>query len=690
MNGLKDKSARVLVADPVASTRLMMTSELRALGFANTMAVPSLSEAMPMLIAEPADWLITSLFTEERVNALHMLTLSRQQPDLARMRLSFWVSETEDIFLPRSFALGLMSWHRRPFNKQSFNQGNVALLETAESLGWDEVMLSAHYIRHYYSLRVEPEARLKFENALVTSYPERAELLLPLAEACFECGDDGRARSLLWQVEQRQPELVELARALGDQYLGTSGDRQWEALRPGTCLVIDPDSAARRQAEEVLASCGAVEIFVFEDGESAWEWLKTNGAPDLVIMEWRIPKLSGPAFLQRFRGEKMHLPLVIVNSSLVTKKDQPLLEEMGVGTVLEKPTTRNDYVNCLAWAVGQTRRPTEPAALEGKIRALLASGKVEEAEGLMRVYAKRDDIDDAARRRIEAEFAFALGDFPAARELAMRALQAGGRSVVALNLLAKTLVKLGDHKAAMQVFERADEISPNSIERLCAIAEAQCALGEDDNAHATLNKAEKLDADNQAVINSSVNIALATGDAAAANKLFDKVRPSDSVLAYINNRAVAYSKSGDLAKSIELYNKALVAIPSDRAATRSVVLYNLALAQVQADDVAGSIASLKAALFASDQNLKVKVASLLERSEAAKKAGTKLKLNQRDTAAAINVKAAPSKFAAMQSRVDGQKVVQRSTVCCHKIFVDESSSPLVEALLQNMPRFGKS
>lgn len=113
----------------------------------------------------------------------------------------------------------------------------------------------------------------------------------------------------------------------------------------------------------------------------------SNDPPDLIVMEWRLPKVTGPMLLQRMRAHGMHLPSIIVNSSLVKRKDETLLKEMGVATVLEKPTKRGDYLNALAWVVGQARKPTEGKFLETTIRGLLQTGKFEDAARHMQIRA---------------------------------------------------------------------------------------------------------------------------------------------------------------------------------------------------------------------------------------------------------------------------------------------------------------
>ena len=66
-------------------------------------------------------------------------------------------------------------------------------------------------------------------------------------------------------------------------------------------LLVDPDSTLFIQIKKILTEQKIGEVIQCSDGKEATEWLKANEPPDIIIQEWRIPKVSGPAFLQRVR-----------------------------------------------------------------------------------------------------------------------------------------------------------------------------------------------------------------------------------------------------------------------------------------------------------------------------------------------------------------------------------------------------
>lgn len=679
---LRDKSAYVVVADTGASTRLLMTSALRGLGFTNVIGVASLTEAMGHLAQGKVDWLITSLFPEDKVNALHILQIVRDSDDLKKMVVSLYVTDAEHVFLPRAFALGLLSWHAKPFNKQNVEENAAATLSSLEANAWQTTFTAAESFRGYLKASRKQSMRVAFETMLVRQYPSRTASLLDLAEACFEVKDDAKARSVLWQVEQRDDGLADKARAMGERYLGpAANDTHWGDVRPGICVVVDPDSAVLRSTEEVLRACGATTIHGFADGESCWDWLVKNPLPSILVMEWRIPGITGPALVQRLRTLNKGTCNVVVNSSLLKAKDFPLVEEMGVAAVLEKPTSRSEFMNCVAWCVEQDNKPTERGTIERRFRALLKDKKLDEAFGVLQVFAKKTIRDDPVLKGLEAELAFHQGDFAQAQKLAKASMAEGNRSVLTMNLLGKALMQLREYAGAMQVFEKANEVSPKSIERLCEMAEVQTELGAGEEARQTLRQAESIDRENPVVITASVKVALATGDKELANEQFTKLPPSYNVVAYVNNRAVALIKSGKYEEGIAQYTNAITAIPTDRGDLKAIVAYNLALAKVHVNDLKGALEHLEAMPGKIDGALKKKVDSLADKVRESLTTGERPRLNLLPKAADI-----PIGKKARLSLPSGAKVAASTIHCLFGIYSDEElHSVVVEALVANPP-----
>lgn len=687
-----DKSLSIVVVDQSSGVRPLMTEALRSFGFEKIISVDSLAEVLKVLSSESLDWIITSAFLDGKVNLLQLLRLIHKEPELHKLKVSVFLADEELFVLNRAFALGLFTWHSRPFNKVSFTKEIDKVNQHLTAQKKNASLVAADYFRPI--INKNPIELLCFEQALNLTFPDNAELMLNLAEANFITGNHTSARTILWQAvqldESLQPKITEMGQKYGKDALFQEGG---SAVEIKTCVVVEPDTTVQTSINELLLGCGAKEIQMFSDGLSYWEWQTQNEQPDLIIMEWKVPKLSAPLIIQRLKSEGHNDTTIIIHSSLVKKADEPLIKEMGVTEVIRKPFRKDQMLNCVMGAVNQSVRPTDIRALERKILGLLHDNNVAEASNYMRVYTTKFQGQDGQRKYLEAEFAFATKNYRDAKELAITAIHLGNKSVILLNLLGKSLMKLRDFPAALNIFNKANNIAPNSISRLCAIAETQEEMGNADAAIATLGNATQLDADNQDVINSNVNIGLSTGNTEMVQKSIDKFRPTENVLSFINNRAIAHSKSGKFEEGIKLYQNALTALPEDKGKTRSIVLYNLALAFARKNDLKSVVDTLENLSSPEDAGLKRKMASLLKRSKEAIQGGgsivlvAEIPLDESEQSDGGNSSSSINKqnsIISLFNKLDPKKV----SACLADLYVDQSpSNDLIDALLSTVPSF---
>lgn len=663
---IRDRSAKIVAASPSSSVRPTMVSVLRGLGFENVITVASIDEVIAHRARSPIDWLVTVLFQSEPTNPLQLLRRGREGDQTWReMLISLFVTQEEMTVLSWAYAHGLLSGHAAPFNASQFQETIDSILHHVDDEKLNTSLVAARYLRKHLEDQGQWRERVRLEESIVRLNPGEPAHRLTLAEAAFAAGNTERARAALWNAVQRDASLVARARIIAEKHLGAAASGK----RLKVCLIVDSDEAARRTLGDSLAAIGAKTIHEFEGGDEAWEWLDDNPPPDLILMEWRLPKLSGPSLVQRLRGkETLKLVPLIVTSSLIGRTDVPLLQEMGVTTLVEKPVRRSDLINAIAWSVEQTSRPTDPSSVVTKIRGLLATDGLKEAQRIMETFARDVSPDDPEFLYLQAEFAFHLGDFTAARDIATKSLAGGGRSVLALNVLGKSLMQLREFSKALQVFALATEVSPQSIERLCAVAETKNELGDDDGAVQTLAQAATLDAGNQKLVNTSVNIGLATGNKELVEDQFENFKPNESILAYVNNRAVAFAKAGNFSEGIKLYNNALSALPADKPKLKQILLYNLALSQIQCGDPNGAQATLAGTDVEIDQQLGRKIKSLGERLDEAIATGKPMRLNQ--NIPSDSATASKGRFESLSKRFRPASVAPQSIFCCHGIFTE--------------------
>lgn len=117
-----------------------------------------------------------------------------------------------------------------------------------------------------------------------------------------------------------------------------------------TILAVEDDAAIRDMLNFTLRQSG----FICEsvaDGEKGLEWLKQQ-QPDLILIDWMLPGISGIEFIQRLRANEFLASIPVI--MLTAKGDsEDMVKGLSVGA--------DDYMN----------KPFAPVELVARIRALL-------------------------------------------------------------------------------------------------------------------------------------------------------------------------------------------------------------------------------------------------------------------------------------------------------------------------------
>lgn len=76
-----------------------------------------------------------------------------------------------------------------------------------------------------------------------------------------------------------------------------------------TCLVVDDSKVIRRVARRILEEL-SFEIQEAVDGQDAWEQCQES-MPDVVLLDWNMPVMSGIDFLRKLRASDGTQPIVV-------------------------------------------------------------------------------------------------------------------------------------------------------------------------------------------------------------------------------------------------------------------------------------------------------------------------------------------------------------------------------------------
>lgn len=130
-------------------------------------------------------------------------------------------------------------------------------------------------------------------------------------------------------------------------------------VRP-TILVIEDEEAQRLILQHNLEEAG-YEVICAEDGEIGWE-LITDYRPDLIVLDWMMPKLSGLELCRRIKSSaKTKNTPIIMLSARSEEVDRIRGLDIGADDYVSKPYSIKEL---LARIKGQIRRVREAAVAE--------------------------------------------------------------------------------------------------------------------------------------------------------------------------------------------------------------------------------------------------------------------------------------------------------------------------------------
>ncbi|KAF0233357.1 MAG: hypothetical protein FD177_1750 [Desulfovibrionaceae bacterium] len=85
-------------------------------------------------------------------------------------------------------------------------------------------------------------------------------------------------------------------------------------------LVVDDSASMLHVLKEYLARMGMGSVTAAKNGEEAWGLIQGEGKFDLIISDWKMPRLSGIELLDKVRKESgtPAVPFVLVTSEAKT------------------------------------------------------------------------------------------------------------------------------------------------------------------------------------------------------------------------------------------------------------------------------------------------------------------------------------------------------------------------------------
>lgn len=103
-------------------------------------------------------------------------------------------------------------------------------------------------------------------------------------------------------------------------------------------LIVDDSKAILHENTRVLQKAG-YEVICAEDGESALRLARAE-APDLILLDMILPKISGPEVLNRLKMDAATAEIPVIVLSSLTEKNRQKLIEAGAEDYVEKNSLR--------------------------------------------------------------------------------------------------------------------------------------------------------------------------------------------------------------------------------------------------------------------------------------------------------------------------------------------------------------
>lgn len=694
----KPGDARVHVVEPLVALRSVIVEALRHHGFGQVTGFGDLKAMLDQLAVEPSDWVLCASCTNHDVNVMHLLKMCIEEPRLRDARVSLLLRDHEKDLLPMAFEFGLLSYHITTIPGRIPDE-IADLLRILRLVGFNGTLVAANFLGRILKEYRLWDVILNLQKTLLEIFPGSAHILLALAEAELSSGRE-EGRETLQQILLLDPEMAEEVEHLGARFMlqesldlpiglepQLESSKRHNALGIESCMLVDPDTSVHHAVRKSLKVAGIDNLEVFESGTSAWKWLNNGGHPSLILMEWRISDLSGLQLIQRIQEKFPSIPVVVV-SSLVTQADMPLIRELGVRGIVEKPFETTTLMTGIVSAIQQHRYPTEQSAMDRRILHCLSTGNKTEASRLIAIYLTNSSYEEVGKIRVEAEFAFSEGRFQQCCAFAFEALKLTGDSVELLNLLGKALMKLGEFESALKLLEKANALAPKNVERICRLADLCHDMKRMQESQGYLDEAKMIDATNVLVVETEASIAILDNDVERAASSMRELDSLYRIVAYTNNKAVAKIRNDQFEEGINLYKTALKSLPDPWSAIHETLSFNLSLAYIRHSKYPDAKSVLDRIRADPTSTMGAKVSALGSKLDHAIRTQTQLQFAQESASDAFPQTADVLPID-LKQLIDSLVPV-RGDICCYRVFhAHDLASDVTRKLLQNMPKLAR-
>ncbi len=158
--------------------------------------------------------------------------------------------------------------------------------------------------------------------------------------------------------------------------------KQIENIIQSLCiLVVDDNQYMRKMIRNLLVNCGIKDIYEAADGIAALDAIRTM-APDVVILDWEMPMLSGPELVRIVRSPGVFptpdIPIIILTGHCERWRVVEAVR-LGVNEYLTKPVSAKALYDRLVSIITQPRPSVQLGDYYGPEPRKLVADSVDDA-----------------------------------------------------------------------------------------------------------------------------------------------------------------------------------------------------------------------------------------------------------------------------------------------------------------------
>jgi two-component system, chemotaxis family, chemotaxis protein CheY len=158
--------------------------------------------------------------------------------------------------------------------------------------------------------------------------------------------------------------------------------KQIESIVQSLCiLVVDDNQYMRKMIRNLLVNCGIKDIYEAADGIAALDTIRTM-APDVVILDWEMPLLSGPELVRIVRSPGVFpmpdVPIIMLTGHCERWRVVEAVR-LGVNEYLTKPVSAKALYDRLLSITTQPRQIVQLGDYYGPERRKLVPEAADDA-----------------------------------------------------------------------------------------------------------------------------------------------------------------------------------------------------------------------------------------------------------------------------------------------------------------------